>query len=219
MTFSVFLIPTIAVLAQLMPPIAVVPAWRRTSPARKWITIWCLVFFLSDLVQLGLAVTRGNNLWIFTYLQPIEDTLLLWALSHWQTRPVTRIALRIAIPLVVATYVAIAIVAGELDTFRTFSGPFRALLMMLCTAYTLISNVAASPERAWNHDWLWTTIGVLLYFGLLVIIDPIAAAMGPDQLVAMRRLYNARSFGDVLAFVLIWRGMRCPLPSSSSGST
>ncbi|MBK6307434.1 MAG: hypothetical protein IPF47_17560 [Gemmatimonadetes bacterium] len=123
MTFSVFLIPTLAVLAQLVPPIAVVPVWRRTSPARQWITIWCLVFFLSDMVQLVLAVTRGNNLFIFTYLQPIEDTLLLWALSHWQTRPVTRIALRIAIPLVVATYVAIAIVAGS----STRSGSSRVL--------------------------------------------------------------------------------------------
>lgn len=219
MTLSVFFVPTLAVVAQLLPPLAVVPVWRRTSPARRWITLWCLVFFLSDMVQLVLAITKGNNLFIFTYLQPIEDAFLLWGLSYWQTRPVTRIALRIAIPLVIATYIAIAAVAGELDTFRTFSGPFRSLLMMLCTVYTLVSNLSAAPEKAWNHDWLWTTVGVLLYFGLLVVTEPIAAAMGTENIDAMRRLYDARSFGDVLAFILIWRGMRCPLPSSSTGST
>jgi hypothetical protein len=211
--------PTAATLAQLLPVVAVLLAWSRTTPARKAIAMWCLAFFVSDLVQLQVTSLVGDNLWIFIYIEPFEDALLLWALSYWQTRPLTRITLRIATPLFIASYVGLAILAGEQDTFKTFSGPFRALIMMGWTAFTLISNLARSPERVWSRDWLWTTLGILLYFGLLVVTDPIVAAMPRDQIENMMRLYDVRAIGDVFAFILMWRGMRCPLPNSSSGST
>lgn len=212
-------LPAAATLAQLLPFVVVLLHWKGASEARRWIALWCLTFFVSDVIQGALALSQGVNLWIFIYIEPVEDALLLWALSHWQTRPVTRIALRIAIPLVIASYVTIALVAGELESYKTFSGPFRALIIMLWTAFTLVSNISQSPERVWSRDWLWTTLGVLLYFGLLVVTEPIIAAMPPDRVDDMIRVYNVRALGDVFAFILIWRGMRCPLPNSSSGST
>lgn len=204
--------------AQLLPPLAVLPNWSRSTAARRWIALWCLLFFVSDVVQFLIGRATGNNQWFFIFVEPVEDAFLLWALSHWQVKPVARLALRASIPLVIATWVTIAIVAGEQATFKTFSGPFRALLMMAWTVFTLLANVANSPERVWSRDWLWTVLGVLLYFGLLVATEPIVAAMGPTQIDDMLKVYAVRSVGDVLAFILIWRGMRCPLPSSSSGS-
>lgn len=215
----IFAFPAAATLAQLLPPLAVIPRWRAATPARRWIAIWCIAFFVADLAQIAIAMTRGSNLWFIALMQPLEDAVLFWALSYWQVRPVARIALRVAIPLVIATYVGIAIAAGEWGSFQTFSGPFRALLAMSFTAYTLVSNIAAAPERVGSKDWLWTTLGVLLYFGLLVATDPIYSAMGSHDVGALRRVFAVRSVGDVLAFILIWRGMRCPLPTSSSGST
>lgn len=218
MTYRDLVFPVAATLAQLLPPLAVMPGWARATPARRWIAAWCLLFFVSDIAQFLIGQAVGNNQWFFIFVEPIEDAFLLWALSHWQVKPVARLAFRAAIPLIIATWVTIAFVTGEHATFKTFSGPFRALLMMGATVFTLISNVSSAPERAWNRDWLWTAMGVLLYFGLLVATEPIVAAMGPDQISDMLRVYTVRSIGDVLAFILIWRGMRCPLPSSSSGS-
>jgi len=214
-----YVLPAAATLAQLLPPIAVLPAWRRTTPARRWIAILCLVFFASDIAQLLVGRALGNNLWLYIFVEPWEDAILLWALSYWQVRPITRIALRVAIPLMIGIYVAIAVAAGEQDTYKTFSGPFRAVLLMSWTAFTLISNISNSPERIWSKDWLWTTLGILLYFGLLAATEPIAAAIGTDDLVNLRRVFHVRNVIDIFAYVLIWRGMRCPLPSSSSGST
>ncbi|MBK6485268.1 MAG: hypothetical protein IPF98_00035 [Gemmatimonadetes bacterium] len=208
-----------ATFAQLLPSVVVFARWRRTTVARQWIALWCVAFFLSDALQLILSMAFGTNLWVFIYISPVEDALLLWALSHWQTRPVTRMALRIAIPLVIASYVVIAIIAGELESYKTFSGPFRALMIMTWTAFTVVTNIATAPERVWARDWLWTCLGVLLYFGMFVVTEPIIAAMPRDQVENMFRVYNVRAIGDVVAFILIWRGMRCPLPSNSSGST
>lgn len=215
----VYAFPAAATVAQLLPPIAVVPRWRTTSTVRRWVVVWCLVFFVADLLQIAFAARLGSNRWLISLLQPVEDAILLWTFSHWQVRPVMRIALRVAIPLVIATYVGIGIALGEEATFQNFSGPFRALLLMSFAAYTLVANIAKAPEQVASKDWLWTTLGVLLYFGLLVATDPIISAMGSDQRDAMMRVYSVRAAGDVLAFILIWRGMRCPLPTSSSGST
>lgn len=213
-------IPTgLATTSQLLPFLAVVPAWRRATEPRRWIAIWCLFFFVSDLLQLAISRLSGNNLWYFTYAEPVEDVLLLWALSHWQVKQLARIAIRVSIPLVVVAYVLLIFATGEQSTYKTISHPFRALVFLLWTAYTLLSNLEHRPEGVWGRDWLWTSLGVMLYFGLFAAIDPIVAAMDPADVGAMLFVYNARAIGDVIAFVLIWRGMRCPLPISSSGST
>ena len=219
MTLVDWIPTTLAVAAQLLPPLAVGWPWKRTTEARRWIAIWCLFFFVSDLAQLAISKTSGNNLWYFTYAEPVEDAMLLWALSNWQVKPLARIAARAAAPLVFLAYLILVFAMGEQDTFKTISHPFRALVLLLWTAFTLISNVASEPENVWSRDWLWTSLGVLLYFGLFAAIDPIVSAMDPTDLRAMIRVYNARAYGDVIAFVLIWRGMRCPLPRNLSGST
>lgn len=218
MTFRDIVFPLAATLSQLLPLSAVVPVWRTTTPARRWMAIWFLVFFISDLCQIAILLTRGPNLWFFAYIEPVEDAVLLWTLSYWQPRPFMRIAVRAAIPFFIGTYIAIVIAAGESTTFGTFSGPFRSVTLMACTAYTLVANIGATPEKVWEQDWLWACLGILLYFGLLAATDPILAAMGRADLQAMRRVHIVRDVGDIIAFLLVWRGMRCPTPSSSSGS-
>jgi hypothetical protein len=214
-----WIFPHAATLSQLLPIIAVVPQWKRTSDARRWVAFWCLAFFLSDVIEFVYARIWGNNLWLRTGIAPIEDALILYALSFWQVRPVTRIAFRIAIPLVVATYLIIAVSAGEVDTWKTFAGPFRALVVVSATLYTLISNLARELEEAWSRDWLWVTFGVTLYHGIDVATDPIVAAIGESGRNTLLAIYCVKFTFDVIAFILIWRGMRCPLPNGSSGST
>ena len=219
MTFVDWIPSTLAVWAQLLPTVVVARSWSRAPEARRWIAYWCLFFFVSDLLQLAISRSSGNNLWYFTFAEPVEDVLLLWAFSHWQVKPLARIAVRASIPLVVVAYMLLIFATGEQSTYKTISHPFRALVFLLWTAYTLLSNLAHRPEGVWGRDWLWTSLGILLYFGLFAAIDPIVAAIDPADVRAMLLVYNARAIGDVIAFVLIWRGMRCPLPISSSGST
>lgn len=219
MSFQDLIAPIAATLAQLLPLSAVLRTWGAASLARRWIAIWFLIFFISDLCQIALLLTRGPNLWFFSYIEPVEDAVLLWALSYWQPRPVMRLAVRVSIPLFIGTIVGITILAGETTTFGTFSGPFRSVILMACTAYTLIANLNDTPERVWEKDWLWTTLGILLYFGLLAATDPILAAMGRSDLQSMRRVHIVRDVGDIISFPLVWRSRRCPIPTRSSGST
>lgn len=207
-----------AMAAQLLPVLAVMALARPVPRARFWIAIWSLVFFVSDVIQFLVARFLGENLWYFSFSHPIEDALLLWAYSHWQTRPEMRLTFRLAIPLLVVVSSLIAITAGEFNTFKSFSSPFRSLILMSAIVYTLISRWMQEKEPVADRDWLWTSVGVMLYFGAYVLVEPVANSLIPEHMGLARFVYVVKGCVDLVAYILIWKGMRCPVPTSS-GST
>jgi hypothetical protein len=205
--------------AQLLPTLAVLQLSRPVLRARFWIAIWSFVFFVSDILQWSIGFfTAGGNLWVYSLTHPIEDALLLWAYSHWQTRPEMRLTFRIAIPLLIIVSTFIAFQAGEFNTFKSFSSPFRSLILLSAVVYTLISRWMQENEPVADRDWLWTSVGVMLYFGAYVLVEPVANSLIPDQMELARLVYVIKACVDLIAYILIWKGMRCPVPMSS-GST
>ena len=215
----VFTVAWIATFAQLLPVYAVARLGSRATPARRWVAAWCVAFFASDIFQIFISSQqRRENLWFFTIANPIEDALLLYALSFWQTRPLHRIAFRVAIPLVILIYLGIGFAAGELATFKTFSGPFRTLVILSAALFTLLSRAAAEPEGVWQKDWMWATLGMALFYGISVAADPIVAAIYPRSVRLAQLVYGVKAIGDTFAYVLVWKGMRCPIQPTYSGS-
>lgn len=208
-----------ATFAQLLPALPVVRSWDRVPIVRRWVAIWCVTYFLTDIVQFVAMKVQGNNLWLMTYLNPVEDAAVLWALSYWQTKPVARIAFRVGIPMVVIAYVILAIAAGELRTFQTISGTFRALVLLVAALFTFLSNLSQHTENATLQDWSWASLGIAIYFGLQISRDAIANLLGAGDLAVLRAVFAVKAFLDIIAFIIIWQGMRCPLPNGSSGST
>ncbi|MEO7963176.1 MAG: hypothetical protein ABIT38_04615, partial [Gemmatimonadaceae bacterium] len=155
-----FAFPIVAMLAQLLPVVAVAPQWKKVEPVRRWIAVWGMVFFLSDILQLAASGLHTNNLWIYIFTNPVEDGIVLFALSFWQARPVARIAYRVAIPLFIFTYLSIAFGVGDPANFQAVAGPFRAFVVLSATLFTLISRVAQSPEDVGSRDWFWATVGI-----------------------------------------------------------
>lgn len=208
-----------AVATQLLPALAVMQLPRQVPPARFWIAIWALVFFASDLIQFAITVLgRQSNLWFFLIANPVEDAALLMAFSYWQVRPVMRTTFRIAIPLLAIVTLAIALSFGEVNTFKAASSPFRLLLIVSAVAYTLVARTSVENERIWTRDWLWTSLGVILYYAAYVMVDPVSMALYPEQADLARRVYVIKAAVDVLAYLLVWKGMRCPV-ETSLGST
>jgi hypothetical protein len=208
-----------AVATQLLPALAVMQLPRPVPPARFWIAIWALVFFASDLIQFALTVLgRQSNQWFFLYANPVEDAALLMAYSYWQVRPIMRTSFRIAIPLLAIVTLAIALSFGEINTFKAVSSPFRLLLLATGVAYTLVVRTTLENERIWNRDWLWTSLGVILYYAAYVVVDPVSKALYPEHQDLALQVYVVKAVVDVLAYLLVWKGMRCPV-ETSSGST
>lgn len=201
-----------AISAQLLPVLAVGALERPVPRARYWIAIWAMIFFVSDLTQLLItSVTRESNLWYFLIANPIEDAALLMAFSYWQLRPVLRLTFRLAIPLLAIATLAIALAFGEVNTFKANSSPFRLLLITAAVAHTLVARTAVEQERIWDRDWLWTSLGVLLYYAANVVVDPVSAMIYPQSASLAVLVYVIKAVFDLLAYIMVWKGMRCPV--------
>ncbi len=207
-----------AVGSQILPVAAVATLAPPLPRARYWIGVWFLVAILSDFIQLTLSnVTPSSNLWFINSARVIEDAILLWALSFWQVKPFMRLSFRVGIPLFAGVVLLIAVLAHELTTFQSFTGPFRCLVMIGAFSYTLIANLREEAERALARDWMWVSIGFMLYFGTLLIVPPVTASLIPDNLALARLVYNIKAMINVVAFILVAKGLICPIPARSSG--
>lgn len=209
-----------AVGSQVFPLAALVTQAPPIPRARYWLGVWFLLALLSDFVQLTLAkLPVTSNLWFINGAQVFEDAILLWALSFWQVTPVMRLSFRMGIPLFAGVALTVALFFGELTTVQSFTGPFRCLVMMIAFLYTLIANLREDSERALSRDWMWVSIGFTLYFGVLLIVPPVAASMLPDNLPLARLVYNIRAILNIFAFLLVAKGLMCPIPARFSGRT
>lgn len=208
-----------ATAAQLLPVVAVWQLSPPRPPARLWIGVWAAVFFASDVAQILVSNFAGQNLRLFTYVNPIEDAALLMAYSYWQVRPVIRLSFRIGIPLLAIATLGITLAVGQHTTFKSASSPFRLLILTTAVAYTLVSLASREGARIWDRDWMWTSLGVILYTAAFVVVDPVSAMLTVSHPELLLMVYVVKAVVDTVALLMVGKGMRCPLETTSSPST
>lgn len=207
-----------AALSQTLPVLAGFRYGRRLPSPRMWTIAWCIAGLVTDGLQLWLRGSTGNNnLWLRAASAPIQNSIMLWTLSLWQSHQVSRLAFRIAIPIFLVTLLALIPTVKETSSFDVVAGPFQYLLLLAGALYTLVRNAARDPERITRHDWFWITLGTSLYFGLRVALPPFAAFLIDQSPELVRLAYLVQAWTDIAAFLLIARGIWCPLPQARSG--
>jgi hypothetical protein len=209
-------IPLSGAIALQLPPFLSARALEPTAPpARTWIGWWALVFFVADAAQVVIAQVVGSNLLFILLVSPIEDGCILWAYSYWQQRPVMRLTFRLAIPLLAIASIGLAIYAGEVGGFQAVSGPFRLLLLTVAIAYTLVSRATQETGAIWQRDWMWVSLGAILYYAAFVVVPPISKALMTQSVRLAQLVYVVKAVVDMAAFLMIWKGMQCPVETSS----
>ena len=208
----------VAALSQFLPALAGVRYRTRLPPARLWTIGWCIALLVGDGIQLWLRGSTGNNnLWVRAAIVPIHNAIMLWTLSLWQRHAVPRLAFRIAIPIFLVALLALIPTVKETAAFDLVAGPFQSLLLLAGALYTLVTNAANDPGRVTRYDWFWVTIGASLYFGLRVALPPFAAILIGTHPELVRLAYLLQAWADIAVFLLIARGIWCPLPQAHSG--
>jgi hypothetical protein len=160
-----------------------------------------------------------NNLWVQYVVVPLHNAIMLWTLSLWQEDPVSRLAFRVAIPLDLLALVAFIPAVQSAATFNQFTWPFQALVLLAGSLYTLVTRASREPDRVTSRDWFWITLGVSLYFAFRMALPPFVELMLATNNELTRLAYIVTAWADIAAYILIARGMVCPLPQARSGGS
>jgi hypothetical protein len=209
-----------ATAAQAFPLVGLLRFGWRLTAARWWTLAWCAVFLLGDVVMIAVAQTSGRNLWTNYLVTPIEDVILLYLLSLWQREGVARLTYRVAIPLFLVTWAVLVFAVEDTNNFSLVAKPFQALLMAGASLYTLLARSLTERERVTQQDWFWVSLGTTLYYAPVTALHPFAHAFVATRVDLVRLAYLLKAGIDIVAFILIARGMLCPLtPERSGGSS
>ncbi len=210
----------VAAAAQALPPLAALRYGRRLPPARRWIVAWGLVRLLDDGIALSLALEGRNNLWLRYPFGPLEVALLLIAVSLWHRDSVARLALRVAVPVFTLTWVLLVAFVERTDTFGLVTGPLEALVVLLAALLTLLVRVRTQEGGLLQEDWFWVGTGLSLWFGSSAALEPLSRLLVETHPAVVYSAFQVKAVVDVLASLIIARGMLCPiLPPRSGGSS
>ena len=201
----------VASMSQALPVGAVLARRGRLRPAPVvWVAAWCVVLLLSDAGLLLIARWEGNNLWVRYIALPAESTLALWTLSYWQVHDLLRLAYRLAIPLLlVATALTLAF-SDSSRHFDEFMAPLHALVLLTAALHTLVHRAIRTEGSITRESWFWVSLGMSLYFGSAVALQPFNSALLATHMDWVRAAYLTHAWVEIVAFALITVGVLCP---------
>lgn len=208
-----------ATYSQLIPALVTWRRWRTLPANRKWVVIWCLLLFIADVTAWLVGRITHVNLGVRIITMPVMDATLLWTLSLWQVSYFGRLLMRIAIALVIPTWLGFALFFDGPRQFGTVSAPLRDLVLLLAALYTLLTRAYYSTERPLRADWLWITIALCIYFALAAALEPLAAALYATKPDLVGDAFLGKAVVDIVVFSLIAAGLLCPLPRQTSGQS
>lgn len=205
--------------SELLPPLAAV-AWRRQlTDARRLVVVWCLIQVIANVVGFQLAFKHLNNHPVSYVALPFQGAAILWALSLWQLKPVSRLTLRLAIPVFVVAWIVLVATTENLYNFSAVAEPVYSMLALSAALYTLLTRSAATNESLLREDWFLMCTGLALHFGALAVLTPVAAAYLYRNQQLVMRAYEVRAAFNITAFVIIAVGFTCPRTAPSGLSS
>jgi len=204
--------------SQAAPALAAVRHGRNLPMARRWTVAWGLAGLAFDAILLFYALRGRNNHWLSYVSGPSQTVLALIALSHWQPSVSGRQFLRVTAVAFVATIVVLVVSVENTATFSLVRRPVESLLLVVASLGTLLLLVRQEQGNLFQRDWFWICVGLALRYGAAVALDPLARLLIGDSRTVVLSGLKVKAVVDMAAYLLIARGVWCPvLPQHSSG--
>jgi hypothetical protein len=205
--------------AELTPLLAAIRVRRSLTPALRLVTAVFGLGIAQEIVNAWLTSRHVHNTWLNNVLMPVYTGLFLWAFSFWQIGAVSRLAMRLAIPLFVLVWFVLTVLMDGVTGFPRFSGPIQSLLLVCVAAYTLITASMRATDPVWKHDWFWISAGVLLTFGTSTLLQPITGHLAYTHPATAKSVISIWNVIDGTASLLIMGGILCARRHPTSGGS
>jgi len=192
-----------AMLGVLFPIVPIIVAWprRRNLPAGlKWALLYLFCTLAEDLLMVYWSRHGRHNLWIMNSYIPIEAIILGLMFSRWQLRERWRMVIYVALGLFVVFWATTIGSIEGFDEFPRVARPVEALLVMAAAAGTLVERSRHSVSPLSLHPWFWVSVGTLLYFAYLMLLDPVGQLLVDNHRPDLWKV--AYSINGVLAAVM-----------------
>jgi len=174
-----------------------------------WVLAWCAVLVAVDGVGLWLGSRGEPNLWLYNLVPPVGGALVLAALAVWQPGELPRLTIRLVIVPFVLLWAALTLAFEDSSTFSRAADPMASLVLLSAAAFTLVTRTHGARTSLLRHDWFWVSAGLALYFGTASAVGPLSALLVRSTPDLMVHAYEVKSLLDIVAFLLIARGVTC----------
>jgi hypothetical protein len=211
-----------ASLSRALPPLALLAKRTGPIPGRSWAATACLLLIVGDYAARTVGARGINNLWVGYVSNPAVGIATLLALASWQRSANAKRFYWALAPVFALAWIAIVFLAEDLDSFSVLAFPVQALLLLILSLWTLLSNGLAEGTGAlFSADWFWIAGGFALSNGAASAIEPLSAMLLDSAPERLFQLFNFKAGIDLVAALAITAGMLCPVttaPSSPSSS-
>lgn len=193
---------------------------RRLTRAHLAIALWCAVEGSLEIFAALMGARGRNNLWLGYLGHPLISITLLWALAQWHPARPARLALKIAIPLVLLVSVVLTVTLDDPRDFSLAVAPFHAIVMLLAAVWTFVSLSLASESSIAHEDWFWMIGGIMLYAAIATAMQPLAWYLIRERVDLLHAAFNVRAAVITLSFAAIaWGMLLRGAPKYSGGSS
>lgn len=205
--------------AEVTPLLAAVRMRAALTPALRLVTAVFALGIAQEIVNAWLTSRHVHNTWLNNLLMPVYTALFLWAFSLWQTGAVSRLAMRLAIPLFVVVWLVSTVLLSGVTRFPRVAGPIQSMLLVCVAAYTLVTAAMRATDPVWRHDWFWISAGVLLTYGTSTLLEPITGHLAYTHPATAKSVISIWNVIDGVASLLITGGILCARRHPISGGS
>ena len=204
--------------SQALPILASFKHGASLPVPRRWIVGWAALLLVNDAILFWYARQGISNLWIGYVTHPLVLATVLMALSYWQPGTRIRTLYRVAIPVFVLILLVVSVLFEDRNSYSLITGPFEDLVLFAASLATVLVGAWRLEASLAKQDWFWVGIGLALMHGTSAGYDPVARLLVGRDLASLETISKATAWIDLIASLLIARGVLCPIPPPRTSS-
>jgi len=208
---------SLATLTLLLPMVAGARRLPFLSPARRLVLLFLALEFVNEDICFILGRLGRNNQWVPYTAVPIETALILAAFSRWQLDRGMERTLRAAAPLMLVFWLPPLLGWERPTEFSLGIESVQAILCVAIAAYTVVRRAMDLLGQPQEQDWFLIGTGVMLYFATFALMDPLNRYLMRHSPPTAIAVLTVRAGAQIVANILYYHGMRCPISQRNSG--
>jgi hypothetical protein len=163
---------TFGILFPVVPLCFAWPRRRNLSRPMRWMVVYLAATWLEDLFTVYWSRHGRQSLWVVNLYTPFETVILCTMFAGWQLRLRWRAAIYAGMVACIAFWGIVTFTVEGFFGISRYTKPVESLLVVAIAAWTLVDRSRRTISPLTRHTWFWVSVGTMVYFAYLVMLDP-----------------------------------------------